>query len=57
MGMRLLCESPDDPECMYHSDCANCMVPPLSGWEYNGYKGIVFDEAKPEMVLREKRLF
>ena len=40
-GMRFLCESPDGPECMYHSDCANCMVPPLAGWEYNGYKGIV----------------
>ena len=47
----------DEEEPFMHVDCANTTSPNLHGWSYFGFRGMCLDEASPELMLHEKRLF
>ena len=47
----------DEEDTMFLVDCANTVSPNLNGWDYFSFKGMVFDEGTPELMLQEKKLF
>ena len=47
----------DDPQAVLDINCASCPEPDLRDFRPLTHKGILFDEASAEMVLRQKKLF
>ena len=46
-----------DPSLVHECNCASCPEPELRQYDALVHKLILFDEASPEMVIRQKKLF
>ena len=47
----------NDPDLVYECNCAACPEPDLRNYDSLAHQLILFDEASPEMVIRQKKLF
>lgn len=45
------------PEATYECDCSSTLTPDLTGFDRNIHKAVLFDEATPQLVLQNKKLF
>ena len=46
-----------DPAEVFEVNCASCPEPDLRDFDSNMHKAVLFDEASPELVLTQRRLF
>ena len=47
----------NNPDRVYETNCASCPEPDLRDFNALYHQVILFDEASPEMVIRQKKLF
>ena len=45
------------PKATHECDCSSTSTPDLKGFDRNCHQAVLFDEARPETVLQNKKLF